>query len=234
MSTDNHIPAPDPSPNPRSVPVDTPSMTAVPIPASPPAPPPSPAAPAPLTPDQVRQFQSAVARGKKVRRAAAVALADGYFTAIGAATTFLFCAFSFDLSALLLGLVLLVLSFNSFRGARRLKRFDLSAPPLLALNQLALAAAIVLYCAVSYWQFSHGHSDLAKELSDPQLASAGVDMKSLIWDIMLALYGGVAGASIIAQGLTALYYITRKQVITDYLAQTPPWVISIQKAQAGA
>ncbi|MGN6369647.1 MAG: hypothetical protein ACTHN5_15415 [Phycisphaerae bacterium] len=207
-------------------------MTAVPLPSAPPASHPVPAAASPLTPEQVLQFQHAQTRGKKVRRAVAVAMTDGYFTAIGAATTILFGLF--DPSALVLGVALAVLSVNAFRGARRLKRFDLSAPRLLAINQLLLAAVLVLYCFYAFWAFSRGNSDLAKELSDPQLANLGVDMKSLTWNIMLALYGGLAFSSIVAQGLTALYYFTRKRVLADYLAQTPAWVVTLQKAQAGA
>ena len=234
MPTDNHIPVP----NPPARPVDTPSMTAVPVPTTPtiPTTPTTPtaqptAAPSPLTPEQVQQYQFALTRSKKLRRATTVALTDGYITAIGAATTILFGLF--DLSALVLGVALILISYNAFRGARRLKRFDLTAPRLLALNQLLLAGLLVLYCAYAFWAFSRGNSDLAKELSDPQLANLGVDMKSLIWNIMLALYGGLAFASIVAQGLTALYYITRKKVIADYIDQTPSWIIDLQKAQAG-
>jgi hypothetical protein len=125
-------------------------------------------------------------------------------------------------------------AFNSFRGARRLKHLDLSAPRLLALNQLALAASLIAYAASQLWSASHGHSALASAAAnDPALASALAPFQSLELTITLAVYGGLIAATIVAQGLTGVYYATRQKHMADYLAQTAPWIIAMQKAQAG-
>ncbi|MGH7176531.1 MAG: hypothetical protein ACREJC_04035, partial [Tepidisphaeraceae bacterium] len=44
------------------------------------------------------------------------------------------------------------------------------------------------------------------------------------------LYGVVAGAGVIVQGGTAIYYYTRRRRLTEYLATAPRWIVDLQRA----
>jgi len=38
--------------------------------------------------------------------------------------------------------------------------------------------------------------------------------------------------TVVFQGLNSLYYFTRGRVLRGYLAQTPAWVVDVQRCQA--
>jgi hypothetical protein len=186
----------------------------------------------PLSPAQIVEYQASLLRSKKIRRAIVVALTDAWLSAIFAGLTILSGIFS--LTALLLGVALAFVAFNSFRGARGLKRFDITAPKLLALNQLLLIGILTLYALYSIWSARNGDSEVAHLISsNPSLTDSLGDLKQMIWYLTLAVYGGLIIATLLAQGGAALYYITRKKHLVTYIDQTPPWIISLQKAQAG-
>ncbi len=132
--------------------------------------------------------------------------------------------------ALFLGIALAIVSVNSFRGANRLKRFDRTAPAALAMNQCFLAASIILYASYSLYQGLNGKADLGQvaELDPGMAASIGGIERLIFW----AIYGGLIVGTVIAQGLTAIYYGTRKKYLEAYLDQTPAWVIEMQAARA--
>jgi len=188
-----------------------------------------------ITPEQLLEFQLAEVRAKKIRRAVSVAMTDGAIGMVLAVTATL--SVCLDWSALFIGPALGLIAWNSFRGARRLRRFDPAAPGILAWNQVILAAVIVVYCA---WQLiSHfsGASGLSQELASAGLnehdasAALGMDLPKL----ERVLYGGVYGLVIVGtllfQGLTAWYYLSRRKLLQAYLAETPAWVVDLQNAQ---
>ncbi|HUO08261.1 MAG TPA: hypothetical protein VM008_08185 [Phycisphaerae bacterium] len=206
-------------------------MTAIPLPTSRPQPQLAPAGASPLSPDQLIEYQSALQRGKKVRRAITVAATDAWLTAIFAGLTLLCSIFS--LTGLILGIALAFIAFNSFRGLRGLKRFDLSAPKLLALNQLTLIAILTLYALYSIWAGRNGDPELARAVAGNAAVEGSLgNLNQLLWYITLAVYGTLIFATLVAQGGAALYYITRRKHLEAYLSQTPPWIIALQKAGA--
>jgi hypothetical protein len=193
---------------------------------------PSAADASPLSAAHLAELELAQKRSKKIRRAVVVAQSDAWICAIFAGITLLCSIFS--PAGLLLGLAMSFCAFNSFRGAKRLRQFDSSAARLLGLNQLGLAAALIAYAASQLWAASHGHSAIASAAaSDPALASALAPFQSLEWIITLAVYGGLIAATVLAQGFTTLYYTTRQKHVVDYVAKTAPWILAMQKAQAG-
>jgi hypothetical protein len=186
----------------------------------------------PLSPAQVVEYQTALQRCKKVRRAIFVAGTDAWLTAIFAVLTLLGSFLS--PTGILLGLALGYIAFNSFRGLNRLKRFDLSGPKLLALNQLTLIAILTVYALYSIWAARNGDTDLNQALAaEPGLAGSAGDIKQLSWFLTLAVYGTLIFATVVAQGSAALYYFSRRKHLEAYVAQTPSWIIDLQKAQAG-
>ena len=183
-----------------------------------------------LSPDELAELANAQQRARKIHRAAKVARFDGTILAFFA----LMAVFSFCLGweGPVLGVALGAVAFNSFRCASRLERFDIAAPSLLAMNQLYLAAAIILYALYALHSGLTGTSQLTKSLIG-DLDALGAD-PSLKWllegGIYWLLYGGLIVGTILAQGLMGLYYATRRRAVVEYLEQTPQWVIDMQKA----
>jgi hypothetical protein len=48
--------------------------------------------------------------------------------------------------------------------------------------------------------------------------------------IFTCLYGSVMLVAIIGPGLTALYYFSRKKYLQAYVANTPQWILDLQRA----
>lgn len=198
-----------------------------------------PTSPAPLSPEQFTELEKAKLRAKKVRRAAAVAVSDGYVTAFFAVGALLSGLCSID--ALLLGLAMAAIAANSFQSARLLKRFDLRAPKRLAMGQLALFIAITIYALYNWYMLSSGRNNSLNDAihqvigdpgqlnSDPAIAEAVNHIKLLVVWIPAMLYGGLIFGTLVGQGLTGLYYITRRHIVEEYIETTPPWILEMQR-----
>jgi hypothetical protein len=175
-------------------------------------------------------------RFRKVRRAAAVAAFSAWTLAIFAGLTLVGAAFG-GWSEIVAGVVLGAFAANEFRGAAMLRRIDPRGARVLGINQLALAAAVVLYAAWSLWSALSGPSPLAAATQDPALAGAlggGAlgDLEGLSRTISTAVYAVLALAGLLGPGLTALYYFTRAGVIHEALRDTPDWALRTLRAAA--
>ena len=47
--------------------------------------------------------------------------------------------------------------------------------------------------------------------------------------ITIAIYGGLIAATLIFQGINALYYFTRRKHVEAYVSETPEWVVDLQR-----
>ncbi len=187
-----------------------------------------PAAGQGLTGEQQQALAFAHRRGKKVRRAAGVAAFSGYTMAVFAVLTLL--TGLFDVTSFVLGIGLAVVAHLELQGGRKMKRLDLSAPRHLGLNQIALGAMLVLYGAWSIIQTVTGPG-----MYDQYLTAGGpmADMlepiSRLQTMVTVLVYGTVIAVGIFGQGSTALYYFTRARHLRAYLAETPAWIIQMQR-----
>ena len=188
----------------------------------------APAAPGPLTADQQSELADAGRRARKATGAAKVAAFNGWCTAVFAGLCAPFAAFS--LTALVLGLGLGVIAYNEFRGRRLIRAFDLRGPRLLGWNQVGLMALVVLYSVAQLHAGLTGPNPYAAQLSaEPQLAEMLGPIEDLQRLLVLAVYGTVVALTILFQGANAVYYFTRAKHIRNYLAQTPGWVVELQR-----
>jgi hypothetical protein len=186
----------------------------------------------PLNAQQYSEIQMAQQRGKKLRRAMGVARLDAWISACFAAVTLLSAVLS--PWSLVLGAALALVAFNSFRGSRLFSRFEVRAPRILAWNQMFLATIIIVYSLVSLWDARNGSSELSDAIAgDAGLQQMMGDIKPMLWELSLALYGSIIAATVVTQGLTGLYYKSREKYVTAYLRDTPPWVLELQRKQAG-
>jgi hypothetical protein len=180
-------------------------------------PPPLPDAAPPLQQAQVQQqLIDARLAAKKIRRATTVAVTDGWMIAIFAGGSFI-CGLIGDVSGVLIGMAMAAIAWIEFTGAARLRRLDPTAPRRLAYNQLAFALLIIVY---SLWSLRS--STMPAEIP-PEYQDLFLMAKRILYFTLMAV-------GILAQGGTALYYITREKHLQKYVNETPPWIIEMQKA----
>jgi hypothetical protein len=194
-------------------------------PAAPcPSAPPSSLRDSPLTPQQHQQFARAQAEAAKLTRATGMAGFNGWSMLIVA-----LCCVPFaylDWTNAVVAIVLGVIGSVELWGRTRLRKLDPEAGWRLAINQLVLLAGIWAYCAWRIYAALTGPDMLAEH---PELAELKIDLAGLQRTIAWAVYGAVAGGSAIYQGLCALYYFNTGRRLREYVEQTPPWIVQLQR-----
>ncbi len=169
------------------------------------------------------------------RRAATILKATRMAT-FNAVTTGIFAAFGLlfalaDTATGLTGLALAVVSWNELRGRNLLRRFDTRAPGVLALNQLGLMVVMILYSSWHIYQGVTGPNPYEHYINSyPELASTLGPLAEINQTITIGVYGGVIAVSIVFQTAVARYYMRRQQLLTDYLMQTPPWIVELHRS----
>jgi hypothetical protein len=176
-------------------------------------------APDPLDAEQLRVLQETRRLDKKLGLARGIALTNAVGMALFAVLSLLGGLFSFSLSPVALALGLLAV--NEERGRRRLQALEPDAPNLLALNQLALFALVLVYCAWNAYSAWVGPAQLSA-LAEQLLGGNLDQLDSLARVTTLFVYGAVLAASFVVQGLLALYYRSLRPHV-DALARAPEW-----------
>ncbi len=179
-----------------------------------------------LSPEQRRALEEARERARKILAAGKVAAFNGWTIGIFAALTLLFGIGNVVVMGLAVGLG--VVAWNEFKGRAALRSLEPSAGRFLCNNQLGLMVLIVAYGLWSIWRVQAGPPDPEMvQLQD--LVGVGSD---LIGQLTVVLYLGVIAATVIFQGLNARYYLKRTAMTEAYLAETPAWVVDLQRAAA--
>jgi hypothetical protein len=182
-----------------------------------------------LTLAQRHELEEAGRRTKAIRRAAGVAAFNGWSMAILAVLSAPFAIFSFISAVIAAGLG--VLAWNELRGRRQLLAFDPQAPTLLGWNQLGLLALVSGYCVWQIVTCLFGDSEFAKEIATALelLLGSGIEFDAMLRPLMVMFYCVVIAVSVVAQGLNAWYYFSRRKHVEAYLRETPAWVIELQR-----
>jgi len=185
---------------------------------------------APLTEDHQKEIVAAFERSKKIRRAARVAGFNGWVTGFFAICSALSAYFS--LAGIPVAICLGIVTFNEFRGRRRLLQFDTKAPSLLGWNQVGFLSMIIIYCCWMLYSSLTGENEITKIFNtNPELSKMlnEEELISIMRIAIISIYGSVIVLSIIFQGLNALYYFSIRKHVERFVAETPAWVITLQK-----
>ena len=178
----------------------------------------------PLTPEQQQELHDAKERAASFLGAAKVAAFNGWTVGFFAVVSILFGLFS--VTSFLVGIGLAVVARNEFVGRGRLRALDPSGLELLWRNQLGFMALIIAYCAWSMYR--------SVAAPDPQMVELtellGEGTGDLIQSLTLMVYSAAVVATVIFQGLNARYYFVRVVRIRDYVRDTPPWVLDLQRS----
>lgn len=193
--------------------------------APPPAPIPHAAATGagPLAPAQLAAIEAGRHATRRIRRAAVVAHVSGGTLGLCALLTALGVVLG-NVVALALGLSLGVIAAAEIRGGTALRRFDPSAPRLLALNQLALAVVLVGYAG---WRLAAAAlATDAELLGGSSTGDPGMDatIAGLRRTIGMGVYATLLVVGLIAPLLMARYYQTRSRHLRAAIAEVPEWV----------
>jgi hypothetical protein len=183
-----------------------------------------------LSAEHVRELQAAKVSARKIRRAVSAARFEGYTVAICGGLTFISGIGS--ISSMLGGAVLTGVGLIEIIGASRLARFDVQAVKMLTINQLCLAGLILLYALWNlHVEAVQPASDLAGlSPSDAQmLGQVDSGVMGITHEIMMLLYGSLIFAAATEAGM-AWYYHSRGEYLRQYLAETPQWIVDMQKA----
>jgi hypothetical protein len=179
-------------------------------------------------------LEQAQVRAKQIRTAAGVAAFNGWVTAFFAAASAPFAPFSFVGALVTLGLG--VVAYNEFQGRRKLLQFDARGADMLGWNQLGFLGLIVVYSAWMLFTGLTGAGPFAGELQkSPELASilGPVEQYDELYRmIVVAVYGTMIVLGVLFQGGYALYYFSRRKLLTGYVRDTPVWICDLQRATA--
>lgn len=178
-----------------------------------------------FAPEQLAILTEAARRAKKLRRCVAVATVGGWTTAIFGGISLLGLLFSFSLASLFISVALLVAAWGEFHGAAMVKRFEPAGARRLAINQLFLGGALVVYAA---WCLIDGlrGSGASTPSGSPEVDAM---MASITRAATLVLYGTLAVIGVVGPGLTAWYYASRGKLIRAFRNATEASVVEALK-----
>ena len=201
------------------------TVTADPTTAAPPLP---DSAAGPLAPEQLQELAEANRRARKVVRVARVASFSAWTTAVIAALSAPFILAG--PTAAVMTAALAAVAFNEFRGRNLVRAFEPRGARVLGWNQLGFMTVLILYALWSIYTALSGPQPYEAEIERmPELAKTLGSVAELRRMITLAAYGGLIVATLIFQGLTALYYFRCARRIRTNLRQTPQWVVDLQR-----
>jgi hypothetical protein len=198
--------------------------------------PPTAAEVPPIDPAQSQAISAA--RQLRRRFAFAIKLAkwNGVSLLLAAAISLVLSAF--DTGLLLSAAMLGGCGWLELAAGRRLGRHEPRALIWLAGNQLLLLAAVAIYAGLQVRAVLAGQASLLAELQrhperagmlaavdDPALTDMIDSMDDMYRYGQLLVYAVLIGVSLILQGGAALYYLSRRRYLREFLAGTPEWVV---------
>jgi hypothetical protein len=178
----------------------------------------------PLSAEQRQELARASEQARKLMGAAKVAAFNAWTFAIFAGLSILFGLVGRSFVGLVVGVALAVIARNEFHGRSMLLDYRPGGPRLLARNALWLMGLIILYCL---WAIHSART--APNPSYAQLEEAAGFDQGYITRLTVFGYGAVIVLSAILQGLLSRYYNRRATMLDQYLAETPAWVVEIQR-----
>jgi len=184
----------------------------------------------PLAPEHYKELARAKSHRRSLDRAAAVASFNGWGAALFAVLGLPFALFSPVDFVLCLGLA--VIAWREFKGRRLLKSLDRAGPRILGFNQVSLACLIAAYCLFNIILLLTRPGPYAAAMAaQPDIAQSLGPIENLYKTCSLAIYGAAIVLSLLFQGGTAWYYFSRRKHLEAYLAETPEWILTMEKEQ---
>lgn len=172
--------------------------------------------------EQLEQLRRAGELHRPLARAASLARGNGRSLLAFGLLSVILAVPSWDPAGVAIGAVLIVTGSIEVRTSPRLSRGDPSAPALLARNELALMAGIVLFCILKLTVLRESGEDLAKQLGG-RARSLGIDVEALTSSLGTVTYAICIAVTLLYQGGLARYFLRRRPMIDTYTRESPEW-----------
>ncbi|NNM88711.1 MAG: hypothetical protein HKL95_09355 [Phycisphaerae bacterium] len=191
----------------------------------------------PLSREQIAQIVAAkrelapILKGQKVaQRTAGGLISAGILTAI--------LAFfgTFSITALVMGLWMIVAGFIEHWQGQHIHYLKPEAFTILIRNQLLLGAMFVILglwwmLEVRWgWMSATEKKEIQSVITAMSSVGGGAgEVRSLITSIEYIAYGSIVILGLCGQGWLSFYYWQRRNLLKKYLVGTPEWIISLQR-----
>ena len=195
--------------------------------------------PARLSADQLAELEGAQRQLGKLRRAAGVAK----FNSVTSAVIGIFAGFgvliglllgSFDGLGLVVTVGLLAVAWNEGRARKKLLQLVPGSGRELGWNQLAFLALIAAYCLYQILYVVNQPNSLDDAIAQsPEVADMIGSLAETSHTIGRLIYQAVLAISVVTVGGNAWYYFACNRRLDTYLAETPNWVLDIQRVTHG-
>lgn len=180
----------------------------------------------PLNPADVIALQSSAVRFKRVQKAIAYAKFNGV-TMIVFGSIALLSGFD-SLTALGVGAALVSCGIFELRQRARLKQLEPASLSLLAMNQIAAAVAITIYCLMS--MLNPTALEMPPELAGaPEVADTLAEAQAMATKLMALVYIATMVVTWFFQLIAVWFYLSRRNHLRLYLTQSPAWVHDLQR-----
>ena len=180
----------------------------------------------PLSPQQIDALATAMQRSRKALGGARAAALTGYtLVAFGVLSLLMSLG---SPTGLVASLAVLAVAWNEREGRKMLLGRDPKGARRLAWNQLWLLAVILLYCLKGmYSAWFHPLPSVAEMetllgLGEGFFAEAAVGFYTLVLVVGAAFQFGMYR-----------YHAARGGLLEEYLAETPAWVVEVERAVGG-
>ncbi|MGB3193875.1 MAG: hypothetical protein WBC39_01115 [Phycisphaerae bacterium] len=177
--------------------------------------------------------REAAVRWRKVKRAAGTARGSAIVTLVIGLLALPFVVVSPSFSGLVVVAGILVVGVREWKGYGKMRRAEAGAASYLGWNQVALVGVITFYCLFQMGSFSL--EEVKSAAISPEVRSQLAAMPGMAADIdrmierwapyaVYGFYSLVILVSALAQGMTAVYYFSRRKYVETFNRQTPEWV----------
>lgn len=178
----------------------------------------------PLSGEHLSVLMQSRERTRPVRKASVYAALSGRLMILSGVLLAPVAFSGSDTPGLVLAAVLVALGFREMKLARPLRRLNGSAAKSLAVNQAILGLAVIGYAV--WYLVNPGYSAM---LSQAQAAAAQSSPEFLRpYESYLGYAAMIAGA-VVVQGLTMLFYLSKKKPMASFASECPPWVVDLYR-----
>ena len=143
---------------------------------------------------------------------------------------------SFSITALIMGVWMMVAGFIEYWQASHIHHLKPEALTILIRNQLLLGAMFVtlgLWWMLEVrlgWMSATEKKEIQSVITAMSTVGGGANqVRSLITSIEYVAYGSIVVLGLCGQGWLSLYYAHRRSLLRKYLEGTPEWIVSLQR-----
>jgi hypothetical protein len=185
----------------------------------------------PFSEIHLHQIELGSKRAKPIEKAVRYAHLSGWMTLLAGALSL---PFAFNKPPMLIfALVIAGIGTRELTLHRSLKVLDCKAPKKLAINQVLLGGALIVYAV--YMLASTPAQGMVESamMADPMMQSTP-ELNGMMNDLVALeqvatalIYVGMIGLAVIVQGSTALYYLLKGSKLKKLHRDTPGWVVRV-------